>query len=166
MREPSAVQDAADTESLPLDFVTMAGTARHALDFGAAVLDEDLETATLRLRGHLALLIPEAQDRLGRLAGAGVEEARQRMDATPSVLGPVRYAHALARSVLTLCAHLGHQSLPPLEGLTERQRRGADCVHCGLPLSRLDVKNLGEQITDGIHWFPRAHPRCLGGGAL
>ncbi|MYZ38320.1 MULTISPECIES: DUF6415 family natural product biosynthesis protein [unclassified Streptomyces] len=98
---------ASGVEALPLDFATMRDTAQHVLDFGDRLLDEDLETAVLRLRGHLALLIPEAERRLGRLSSAGIEEARRRLVADPGLLGPGRYARCLARSVLTLCTHLG-----------------------------------------------------------
>ncbi|MFD8964963.1 DUF6415 family natural product biosynthesis protein [Streptomyces sp. NPDC059568] len=101
---------ASDIEALPPDFATMVDTAQHTLAAGVRLLDEDLETAVLRLRAHLGLLIPEAERRLGRLSSAGIEEARRRLDADPGVLGPVRYAHCLARSVLTLCTHLGHGS--------------------------------------------------------
>lgn len=93
-----------DADSLPLDFATMVGTARRVVDAGARTTD--VETATLLMRGHLALLIPEAEEHLGRLAPVGIEEARLRLDAGPGLLGPVRYAHCLARSVLALCTHL------------------------------------------------------------
>ncbi|QXE36223.1 hypothetical protein KQY30_20220 [Streptomyces sp. GMY02] len=103
---------APDTDSLPLDFATMRATAQHTVDFGIRLLPEDLDTAILRLRAHLALLIPEAEQRLGRFSPAGIEEARRRVAADPGLLGPVWYAHSLARSVLTLCAHLGHGEEP------------------------------------------------------
>ncbi|MYZ40047.1 MULTISPECIES: DUF6415 family natural product biosynthesis protein [unclassified Streptomyces] len=112
MNEPPAVQDAADAESLPLDFATMVGTAQYVIDAGAALLDEEPEVATSQMRGFLGLLVPEAEGRLGSFSPAGIEEARRRMDAGPGPLGPVRYAHALARSVLALCAHLGHGQEP------------------------------------------------------
>ncbi|MFF3749842.1 DUF6415 family natural product biosynthesis protein [Streptomyces sp. NPDC002018] len=95
-----------DTGSPPLDFATMLDTARRVVGSGAGALDA--ETATLLLRGHLALLVPEAQDRLGRLADAAVGEARRCLDAGSGPLGAGRHAYDLARSVIALCAHLGH----------------------------------------------------------
>jgi hypothetical protein len=54
------------------------------------------------------------------------------------------------------------KDLPPVEGLTRRQLRGGDCVHCGVTLAPGDVTDLGEQVDDIIGvWCPRAHPRCL-----
>ncbi|MFB7270497.1 DUF6415 family natural product biosynthesis protein [Streptomyces sp. NPDC056244] len=108
MPEPTARTAAPDIDCLPLDFVTMGDTARSVIDSDVRLSDEDLEMYTLRLRAHLALLIPEAERQFGRLAPVGVEEARQRLDAGPGSLGLVRYAHCLARSVLSLCARLGH----------------------------------------------------------
>ncbi|MFB7273929.1 DUF6415 family natural product biosynthesis protein [Streptomyces sp. NPDC056244] len=106
----------ADSRPLdPLDFATMVVTARSVDNLDDGVPDEDLETVTLRLRGHLALLIPELEHRLGRLgetdrarAEAGIGEARRRLDAGPGPLGPGRHAQILGRSVIALCAHLGH----------------------------------------------------------
>ncbi|MFF3755173.1 DUF6415 family natural product biosynthesis protein [Streptomyces sp. NPDC002018] len=96
-------------DSLPLDFATMADTAQHLIDAGGQMSAAGLDTGTLAMRGHLALLIPEAEDRLGRLAGAGAEEARQRLAAGPDVLGPLRYARCLARSVIALCTLLADE---------------------------------------------------------
>ncbi|MFD8967047.1 DUF6415 family natural product biosynthesis protein [Streptomyces sp. NPDC059568] len=112
---------ASDTDSLPLDFVTMVKTARQVVD------SEDLEpeVAALQLRGFLGLLVPEAEGRLGSFSSAGIEEARRRMDAGPGPLGTVRYVHALARSVLTLCAYLGHGQEP---GVPESPRAWAPPV--------------------------------------
>ncbi|MFE1958908.1 DUF6415 family natural product biosynthesis protein [Streptomyces sp. NPDC059479] len=110
MPETTAKEPPPDSDSLPLDFVTMVKTARRLLDSGARVLEP--EVAALQLRGFLGLLIPEAEGRLGSFSLAGIEEARRRMDAGPGSLGTVRYAHALARSVLTLCAYLGHGQEP------------------------------------------------------
>ncbi|MFD8965954.1 DUF6415 family natural product biosynthesis protein [Streptomyces sp. NPDC059568] len=106
MPESTAKEPPPDSDSLPLDFVTMVKAARQVVDSGARVLEPGV--AALQLRGHLGLLIPEAEGRLGSFSSAGIEEARRRMDAGPGPLGPVRYVHALARSVLALCAYLGH----------------------------------------------------------
>lgn len=56
--------------------------------------------------------------------------------------------------------------LPPVEELTERQQRGADCVRCGHELATGHVTNLGPRrlIAHGVtvRWFPRAcKPRCV-----
>ncbi|MFD7897569.1 DUF6415 family natural product biosynthesis protein [Streptomyces sp. NPDC059743] len=106
MPESTAGTTAPDAESWPLDFTTMVKTARRVVDSGAQLSGEDLEMAVLRLRGHLALLIPEVEDRLGRLAPVGIEEARRRLDGESGPLGPRWYAQCLAQSVLALCDHL------------------------------------------------------------
>ncbi|MFD5033237.1 DUF6415 family natural product biosynthesis protein [Streptomyces sp. NPDC058405] len=93
-------------DTLPFDLTLMMDTARRLVDSDARLSAEDLETAQLRMRGSLALLIPEAEARFGRLAPVGVEEAGRRLDAGPALLGPMRHVHCLARSVLTLCTHL------------------------------------------------------------
>ncbi|MFF1416586.1 DUF6415 family natural product biosynthesis protein [Streptomyces sp. NPDC058280] len=93
-------------DTLPLDLTLMVVTARRLVDSDVRLSAEDLETARLRMRGFLTLLIPEAENHSGRLASVGVEEARQRLGAGPALLGPMRHVHCLARSVLTLCTHL------------------------------------------------------------
>lgn len=55
--------------------------------------------------------------------------------------------------------------LPPVEELTGRQQRGADCVFCGAELVTGHVKDLGRRplVAHGTHarWFPRAcKPGC------
>ncbi|GAA3727205.1 hypothetical protein GCM10023082_26480 [Streptomyces tremellae] len=52
---------------------------------------------------------------------------------------------------------------PPLApgNLTEEQRRGAACAHCGAPLSARSAVDLGSRPdADGVRIFPRACPRC------
>ncbi|MCA1220687.1 hypothetical protein [Streptomyces sp. 8L] len=57
-------------------------------------------------------------------------------------------------------------SVPPLEALTEEQRRGGACVYCGLPVPTGTAVDLGaRRQADGTRIFPRAHPACLPGGA-
>ncbi|WP_405986900.1 DUF6415 family natural product biosynthesis protein [Streptomyces sp. NBC_00872] len=78
MDETATRTAASDTDFRPLDFPTMAKTARQVVDSGLRVPDKDLERATHLMRGYLALLIPEAETRLGRLTPAGIDEARRR----------------------------------------------------------------------------------------
>ncbi|MET8829402.1 hypothetical protein ABZX40_26110 [Streptomyces sp. NPDC004610] len=60
--------------------------------------------------------------------------------------------HDIPADVLTLLA------LPALAALTPDQERGAVCVwgRSEAPLTTMTAINLGEQQTDGRHWFPRA----------
>ncbi|MEV8351066.1 hypothetical protein ACFVTT_25520 [Streptomyces niveus] len=55
--------------------------------------------------------------------------------------------------------------LPPVESLTERQQRGADCVFCAHELPTGHVTDLGPHplVAHGVtvRWFPRAcKPGC------
>ncbi|WP_405611432.1 hypothetical protein [Streptomyces sp. NBC_01508] len=55
--------------------------------------------------------------------------------------------------------------LPPVESLTDRQQRGADCVFCGHELVTGHVVDRGPRplVAHGTkaRWFPRAcKPRC------
>ncbi|MGW0819900.1 DUF6415 family natural product biosynthesis protein [Streptomyces sp. NPDC002845] len=109
-------------DSLPVDVETMRATAARLLADDAEPLSAgELETLTLTLRGHLELLIPEAEraakevpdDAPGMavpVAGALVfgAEARRELDLPPHPALDVatRYARRLARSVNTLCDHL------------------------------------------------------------
>ncbi|WP_405675785.1 DUF6415 family natural product biosynthesis protein [Streptomyces sp. NBC_01511] len=65
----------------------------------------ELDLLILQLRGHLNLLISELDDRDDPRARAGLGEARRRLSAGPSSLGPLRHAECLARSVQALCTH-------------------------------------------------------------
>ncbi|MFE2044331.1 hypothetical protein ACFXAZ_26090 [Streptomyces sp. NPDC059477] len=60
--------------------------------------------------------------------------------------------HSIPASVLDLLA------LPALAVLTPDQERGAVCVwgRSEAPLNAKTAINLGQQQTDGRHWFPRA----------
>lgn len=56
--------------------------------------------------------------------------------------------------------------LPSLDGLTEQQVRGITCVWDGIPLTTENAIDLGARTVDGVQWFPRACPRCVGERAL
>ncbi|MFD5017242.1 DUF6415 family natural product biosynthesis protein [Streptomyces chartreusis] len=103
-----------------MDLQTMHESARRALGPGDGYVArpsalEELDTLTLALRGHLALLLPEVE-RTARLAPRGVQsycalacvdEARRKLGiAQPSAL-EARVAHArrLARSLNALCQY-------------------------------------------------------------
>ncbi|MET9147711.1 hypothetical protein [Streptomyces sp. NPDC004042] len=67
-------------------------------------------------------------------------------------------------SVLELPADArGLLDLPTLDGLTDDQSRGADCVWCADgPLSVAAAVNLGEQhATPDRAWFPRSCRSCV-----
>ncbi|MBA4864334.1 hypothetical protein H1V43_23865 [Streptomyces sp. PSKA54] len=119
MKEITAHQPiTAPASTWPLDVATMRAAAAELLGENAQLPRyEDLEVMTSRLRGHLMLLIPEVEDvvsRLpmddvpGRVAVAGVGEARRRLDTAAGVglVSAVKYAQNLARSVESLCSHL------------------------------------------------------------
>lgn len=75
----------------------------------------DLDTLTVALRGHLALLIPEIEQAVGPrpknveacCALACIGEARRKLSMTPRLELEHRVAHALrlARSLVALCGH-------------------------------------------------------------
>lgn len=50
--------------------------------------------------------------------------------------------------------------LPPLDTLTEEQKRGTSCVWDGIPLTPAIAVDLGPRIIDGVRRFPRACHRC------
>lgn len=54
--------------------------------------------------------------------------------------------------------------LPPVETLTERQLRGADCVLCKARLSNATAVSLGTRTVDAhgtaVDWFPRTCAGC------
>ncbi|MEU2859913.1 DUF6415 family natural product biosynthesis protein [Streptomyces mirabilis] len=81
---------------------------------------DELETLTLQLRGHIALLIPEVEATAGRLpkddvprycALACVGEARGKLSqqARPGAGGDAAHARRLARVLNALCDH--HENL-------------------------------------------------------
>jgi len=102
---------------LPLDVQTMREAARRLLAEDAELpSEEELETLTLQLRGHLTLTIPVVEDLAERFpeddvpracAHSAVMAARVRLSRPPGRTLPSRIAHAqrLARSVNALCDH-------------------------------------------------------------
>jgi len=131
----------------PLDTETMRAAARALLaDHTELPSDEELDTLTLQLRGHLMLAIPVVEALADRLpeddaprvcANVGVMEARTRMSLAPGRTLPARVAHAqrLARSVNALCDHYenlsgGHPIVldPRLPALV---RLWNHCLACG-----------------------------------
>lgn len=51
--------------------------------------------------------------------------------------------------------------VPPVDGMTEGQRRGHFCVWCCAALRLNTSVDLGERKgEDGHKWFPRGCPRC------
>lgn len=121
MATPADLPQLAD---LPLNIATMRAAADRLLAEDAELPSQDeLETLTLQLRGHLMLAIPEVEGLAGQLpedvqprvsALAGVGEARTRLDLEPGSNLPAGVAHAqrLARSIVALCGHY--------ENLTQR----------------------------------------------
>lgn len=113
------------TQDLPVDVTTMRTLVARLLDANTEPpSDDELRTLTLQLRGHLMLLIPEVEDRTrGRAADdavrvralAGVGEARRRLDQLPgrNLIGEIKHAQALARSVRALCNHLENLQVNP-----------------------------------------------------
>ncbi|WP_367997483.1 DUF6415 family natural product biosynthesis protein [Streptomyces sp. GMY02] len=77
----------------------MTDTARSVVALDDRLPDEDLETATLWLRGHLTVLMPEAEDRLGPrpggYRGGATEPGRRPGTARP---GAVRALPGAVRS--------------------------------------------------------------------
>ncbi|EFL31937.1 predicted protein [Streptomyces viridochromogenes DSM 40736] len=125
---------------LPLDTATMRAAADRLLAEDAELPSQDeLETLTLRLRGHLMLTIPEVeglarqlpeevQPRVSALAGVG--EARTRLDLEPGSNLPAGVVHAqrLARSVLALCRH--YENLTQTVAYVRMLEHGASCPDC------------------------------------
>ncbi|MFF0591954.1 DUF6415 family natural product biosynthesis protein [Streptomyces antibioticus] len=104
--------------ALPLDLDTMRASARRLLAEDAEPpRQEELETLTLTLRGHMMLLIPAVEDAARKFprddipatcARACVGEARMRLGLEPRNGLPAGIAHAqrLSRSVNALCDHV------------------------------------------------------------
>ncbi|WP_254407958.1 DUF6415 family natural product biosynthesis protein [Streptomyces sp. AC495_CC817] len=110
-----------ERDRIPLDIETMRATARSLLAEDAEPPNTDeLETLTLKLRGHIMVAVPEVEAAAGPLpegdvpracALACVGEARMRLGLEPGPALPAGIAHAqrLARSVNALCDH--HENL-------------------------------------------------------
>ncbi|MFF8383266.1 hypothetical protein [Streptomyces kanasensis] len=57
--------------------------------------------------------------------------------------------------------------VPPVRRVTERQRRGADCVHCGVVLTPRTAVDLGRHdykpddwVDYHLSWWPRSCRSC------
>lgn len=107
-----------ERDARPLDIETMRASPRRLLAEDAELPSpEELEILTLRLRGHIMIMIPEVEIAAGRqpkddipryCALACVGEARMRLNLEPGRTLPAGIAHAqrLARSVNALCDHV------------------------------------------------------------
>ncbi|MGW7722199.1 DUF6415 family natural product biosynthesis protein [Streptomyces canus] len=121
-RTRSATEDAeTEREQRPPDLDTMREIVDRLLDPHAVPgtlppEPGELETITLQLRGHLALLLPEVEDTAKRLprqsiprycALACIGEARERLRSEPTRRygGPAGHARRLARTLNALCDH-------------------------------------------------------------
>ncbi|MFE9921548.1 hypothetical protein ACFYQA_08190 [Streptomyces sp. NPDC005774] len=51
--------------------------------------------------------------------------------------------------------------LPQVIGLTEPQRRGAECVWCSTALTAETARDLGERLTSGGRIWPRGCTPCV-----
>ncbi|WP_241826857.1 DUF6415 family natural product biosynthesis protein [Streptomyces graminilatus] len=105
--------------ALPLDIETMRASARRLLAPADAVVPsmQELETLTLLLKGHMALIIPElgraASSRCGddtlKRADARVsisETCRKlRIEPSPALSAQLGYARRLSRCLNVLCDH-------------------------------------------------------------
>jgi hypothetical protein len=130
----------------PLNIKTMRAAARALLVEDAELPSEDeLETLTLRLRGHLMLALPVVEaladalpedDAPRACANVAVMETRTRLSVPPGRTPPARVAHAqrLARSVNTLCDHYENLSGGPPVVLNPRRaallRLWNHCLDC------------------------------------
>ena len=122
MKQPTAPARATeDQDPRPPDIKVMRAAAAELLGENTPLPRyEDVQTLTLLYRGNLMLMIPEVENLTGRLphddtpakvALAGIEEARLRLDEIPTatqkvgLVSEVKRAQRLARSVLALCDH-------------------------------------------------------------
>ncbi|MEU9208572.1 DUF6415 family natural product biosynthesis protein [Streptomyces sp. NPDC048415] len=106
-----------NTEAPPLDVETMRAAARRLLAEDAELPSfDELETLTLRLRGHMMLLIPGVEQAAARqpkddipryCALACIGEARMRLGLEAGHGLPAGIAHAkrLSRALNALCDH-------------------------------------------------------------
>ncbi|MFE2445191.1 DUF6415 family natural product biosynthesis protein [Streptomyces sp. NPDC059426] len=106
-----------ERDQRPLNIQTMRASTRRLLAEDAELPSmEEVETLTLRLRGHITVAVPGVEQMARSLseddtrracARACIGEARMRMRMEPGATLPARIAHAqrLARSVNALCDH-------------------------------------------------------------
>lgn len=141
--------------ALPVDIETMRVSAHTLLAPDAEVPStEELETLTLTLTGHLALIIPEVEriaagrgddDDMSRVcARMAVSESRRKLGITPGpgLSAQVAYARRLSRSLNALCNHYlqlfgaqpetrryseCHQPCPTCQSLTQPRKPPPSC---------------------------------------
>jgi hypothetical protein len=125
-RRTAQLTVAAEQDQAPPDVETMRETAARLLgpDDGPEALPPapaEVDLLTLRLRGHLEVLIPDVEEAVGPrpanvqayCALACVGEARRKLAITPrpELSACVAHARRLARVLLALCTH--HEELNP-----------------------------------------------------
>ncbi|MGW1039314.1 DUF6415 family natural product biosynthesis protein [Streptomyces sp. NPDC002547] len=116
--EPQTAEAEVDLRSKVETMRQTAGKllAPHAAPDALPPTATELETLTLEVRGHLALLMPEVEEAAGRLpsesiprycALACIGEARQKLGEQPSPApgGAAAHARRLARSLNALVDH-------------------------------------------------------------
>ncbi|MFJ8538205.1 DUF6415 family natural product biosynthesis protein [Streptomyces sp. NPDC093591] len=116
-----------DPSTLPVDIATMREPVNRLLEPDAVSEalppgDAEVDTLTLQMREHIALLAPKVEQG-GRKLTPGtaqratvlgcVWEARSRLEAKPSHRsgGPLGHARRLARALNALCDHYEHLGL-------------------------------------------------------
>lgn len=117
MTQRTAQPPGTQRDPRPLDMETMRASARRLLaDDAELPTFEELEILTLRLRGHMMLVIPEVEMAAGRqpkddipryCALACVGEARMRLnlEAGHGLPAGIAYAKRLCRALNALCDH-------------------------------------------------------------
>lgn len=107
-----------EAEALPLDLMTMRAAAARLIAEGVEPpSDDDLDTLSLQLRGHIELLAPAVEQQaaccmVGRRSresalGCAVEARMDlRLGRGDTLLVRMSVAEKLARSVRRLCYHL------------------------------------------------------------
>jgi hypothetical protein len=140
--------------ALPDLEVVRAAARRLLADDAELPTDEELDTLTLQLRGHIMLAVPVVDELADRFpeddvpracAHAAVMEARTRLSVEPRQHLPARIAHAqrLARSVNALCDH--YENLSGEQPVVLDPKRAAllrvwhHCIECPTCASRDDV---------------------------
>ncbi|WP_326728946.1 DUF6415 family natural product biosynthesis protein [Streptomyces phaeochromogenes] len=111
-----------------LDLEPMQTSARRLLAEDAELPSiDELDTLTLRLRGHIMLIIPGVETaafeqpdddvpRACALACIGEARMRLRLEADPGLPAGIAHAQRLARSLDSLCDHYVNLHCGPEEG--------------------------------------------------
>ncbi|MFF3413010.1 DUF6415 family natural product biosynthesis protein [Streptomyces sp. NPDC002742] len=106
-----------EADGCPPDIALMRSSVRRFLaEDSLPPSAHELETLTLRLRGHMHLLIPEVEQMIAGLpkddiprycALACIGEARRKLNisAQPGISSGIAHARRLARSLNALCDH-------------------------------------------------------------